>query len=256
MTTFTTQESKVQALANILSLIAVTGALDNAAVQRVLVSLGAGTISASTPLVIDRELSGKLLTQIAAESGEEAALHLLRDFNLIADAWSPVFEGFKIDDPYRPLPYAEVIDLLVNHSGRLLNELGVFQAFGGPDLVLPLPQMSASLRPYAIPVAGLNWDMIGFLDPPDQALIAGDSLKLYLFKTHSSPTELRFSELERNSQEDVRQEHSIEVDAPLFAAFTAGLLGDLLGIVARQRQHAAPGHEIWLRLQALLRPAT
>ena len=90
------------------------------------------------------------------------------------------------------------------------------------------------------------------IGPADQALVGSDDRMMYLFKSASSGIALRFSELERQAQDQPRREHDVRVDRPLFAAFVAGLAGDLLYYAARLRGDAAPGHQIWQRLQVLL----
>ena len=75
-------------------------------------------------------------------------------------------------------------------------------------------------------------------------------------KSAPAPTSLRISELERGGVDEARQEHDIDIGPPLFAAFTAGLLGDVLYWAARLRHHADPGREMWERIQALLVPST
>jgi len=246
------REDKVQSLANVLSLIAIAGNLDNTAVQRVLTALGAELAGARLVPSIDRALASKLLAQVAMESGEARALDLLHDMAWVADAWRPVLDAFRPLDPQTALPYAEIIDLLVIHSGTALQQHDAFTSFGGVDLVLPLNQLTAALRPYHAPQPGLNWELVGFQDPPDQALVAGDAATIYLFKTHASNTALRFSELARDSDEAARREHDVIVDPPLFGAFLAGLLGDMLAWAARLRGQAVPGHELWRRIQSML----
>lgn len=253
MADISSQEAKIQSLANILSLLAIAGGMDNAAVQRVLVALGSTMLSAQEDLVIDRELTTKLMSQVASELGEQAALDLMRDLTFIADAWGPVFNTFDVIDAHRTVPYAEVLTLLVHHSGFTLLDHDAFRAFGGTDMVLPMEQITAALKPYAIPNPGLKWEFVGFTEPDDYALVAGDVRTIYLFKTHASAVDLRFSELERNSGEPARSEHDVHIDDALFGAFTAGLIGDMLVWASRLRKHAAPGQEMWKRIQSLLR---
>lgn len=245
-------EERIQSLADILSLLAIIGRIEKAAIQRVLVALGAALFDVQTAPTVDREMARKLLIEIARESGEGAALHIASDMTFVARAWRPVLDEYMPIDPYRLLPYAEVIYALVNHSGVALQLHEVFDRFGGPDVVLPFNQLTAALSPYSIPRPGLKWELVGFRDPSDQALVASDAKNIYLFKAASSNIDLRFSELERDSQEDARHEHDVRIDGPLFAAFVAGLLGDMLYWAARLRSHALPGHEIWQRVQALL----
>ena len=77
---------------------------------------------------------------------------------------------------------------------------------------------------------------------------------MFLFKTATSPTILRFSELARNAEGGPRQEHDVSIDAPLFGAFVAGLLGDLLYWAARLRADAVTGRQTWRAIQALITP--
>lgn len=247
-----TAEQRIQALADILSLVAIVGMIDKAAIQRVLISLGAALLDVQTTPIIDREMARKLLAEIAKESGEDAALHIASDMAFVARAWRPVLEEYTPIDPYRLMPYAEIIYALVNHSGVALQQYEVLDRFGGPDFLIPFAQLSSAMSAYSVPRPGLKWELVGFRDPPDQALVASDAQTIYLFKTASSATDLRFSELERDDQNDSRQEHDVHVDSPLFAAFIAGLLGDMLHWAARLRAHTLPGHEIWQRIQTLL----
>lgn len=247
-----TAEQRIQALADILSLVAIVGMIDKAAIQRVLVSLGAALLDVQTTPVIDRDMARKLLTEIARESGEDAALHIASDMAFVARAWRPVLEEYIPFDPYRLMPYAEIIYALVNHSGVALQQYEVLDRFGGPDFLISFSQLSAAMSTYTVPRPGLKWELVGFRDPPDQALVASDAQTIYLFKTASSATGLRFSELERGGQNNSRQEHDVHVDSPLFAAFIAGLLGDMLYWAAKLRAHTLPGHEIWQRIQTLL----
>jgi hypothetical protein len=250
-------EERIQALADILSLVAILGKMEKAAVQRVLLSLG--TTLAELPdseQTVDRNLARDLLAQVSDERGETAALHIASDMAFAAKAWRPVLETIRPLDPYRILPYAEIIFSLVNHTGVALQDRGVFEHFGGPDFVLPLPQLTAALSAYALPQPGLSWELVGFTDPPDQALIASGEENIFLFKAATSGINLRFSELERGSDDEARIEHDVLVDRPLFAAFMAGLLGDVLYWAARLRTHVLPGHDLWQRIQDLLLPPT
>jgi hypothetical protein len=246
------QDEHIQSLANILSLVAIVGSMDKAAVQRVLITLGSSLMSIQTRPSVDRDMARKLLIQIAREQGEETALHVASDMAFVARAWRPVLDEYLPADPHRMLPYAEIIYTLVVYSGSTLQDYEAFDRFGGPDIVLPMQQLTAALKTYAVPHVGLAWEMVGFRDPPDQALIASDVDNIYLFKAASSGIDLRFSELERNSGGDARLEHDVRIDTPLFAAFVSGLLGDMLYWAARLRSHALPGHEMWRRVQALL----
>ncbi len=246
------EEERIQSLADILSLIAIVGQMDKAAVQRILISLGSSLLGVKTDLVVDRDMARKLLVEIAKEEGEDAALYIASDMNFVARAWRPVLVEYTITDPYRLLPYAEIIYSLVIHSGVTLQDYEAFDRFGGPDVVLPMSQLNAALSAYAVPKPGLTWELVGFQDPADQALIASDAQNIYLFKAAPSGIDLRFSELERNTETDARREHDIRVDRPLFAAFVAGLLADMLYWSARLRAHTLPGHEMWQRIRALL----
>lgn len=245
-------EERIQALADILSLVAIVGRIDKAAIQRVLISLGSTLFDIQTAPVVDREIARKLLIEIAGVAGEDSAVHIASDLAWVARAWRPVLDEYLPLDPHRPLPYAEILYALVSYSGYALQDHDAFDRFGGPDVVLTLPQLTAALSTYPTPKAGLRWELVGFKDPPDQALIASDSSDIFLFKAASSGVDLRFSELERGSQNEAKGEHDVRVDTPLFAAFVAGLLGDMLYWAARLRAHTLPGHEIWQRIQALL----
>lgn len=248
-----TNDERVQALSDILSLIAIIGQIDKAAIQRVLITLGSSLFDVGTTLRVDRQMARKLLVEVASESGEEAALHVSSDLRFVAKAWRPVLDEFlSVEDPYTLLPYAEIIYALVNHSGVNLQKYEAFDRFGGPDIVLPMRQLTAALSSYAVPQGGLTWELVGFQDPADQALIASDARIIFLFKAASSGIDLRFSELERDSGEEARRDHDVRVDTHLYAAFVAGLLGDMLYWAARLRAHALPGHELWRRIQALL----
>ncbi len=245
-------EERVQALADIFSLVALIGSIDKAAVQRVLLSLGNTLAGVKTKAAVDRELARKILVEIAKEGDEQKAIQIAGDINLVARAWKPVLDEYLGVDAHRKLPFAEIIYALVNYSGVALQDHEAFERFGGPDVVLPMTQLTAALKIYKVPKPLLEWQLVGFRDPPDQALIASDPENIYLFKAASAPTELRFSELERAAEGDARHEHDVKVDEPLFAAFIAGLLGDMLYWSARLRSHALPGHEIWQRLNVLL----
>ncbi|HEC23206.1 MAG TPA: hypothetical protein ENI95_09850 [Chloroflexi bacterium] len=248
-------EERIQALADILSLVALLGRMDKAAVQRVLLSLGSTLAGIEErEQAIDRPLARSLLAEVAKEHGERAALDMANDITFVAKAWRPVLEEIKPYDPYRLLPFAEIIFSLVNYTGVALQDYDLFEQFGGPDVVLAMPQLTAALRTYPVPRPGLTWELVGFTDPPDQALIASDAEAIYLFKAASSGITLRFSELERGSEEDARREHDVRVDRPLFAAFVAGLLGDMLYWAARLRAHTLPGHDLWQRIRDLLLP--
>lgn len=245
-------EERVQALADIFSLVALIGGIDKAAVQRVLLSLGNTLAGVKTRAAVDRNLARQLLVEIVKESDEQKAIQIAGDINMVARAWKPVLDEYLGVEAHRTLPFAEIIYALVNYSGVALQDHEAFDRFGGPDVVLPMTQLTAALKTYKVPKPVLDWQLVGFRDPPDQALIASDPDNIYLFKAASSPTELRFSELERAAEGDARHEHDVKVDEPLFAAFTAGLLGDMLYWSARLRSHALPGHEIWQRLNVLL----
>jgi len=245
-------EERIQAMADVLSLVAIIGRIDKAAIQRVLISLGSTLFDLQTAPVIDREIARKLLVEVAAISGEEAALHIAGDLAWVARAWRPVLDEYMPIDPYRPLPFAEILYALMIHTGYTLQEHDTFERFGGPDVVLALPQLTAALSTYPVPKPGLRWEMVGFSDPPDQALIASDAENIFLFKAATSGVDLRFSELERGKENEAKSEHDVRVDTPLFAAFVAGLLGDMLYWAARLRSHTLPGQEMWQRIQALL----
>jgi hypothetical protein len=247
------QDELVQSLADVLSLVAIIGQIDKAAIQRVLVALGSSLMGIDSTLSIDRQLAKKLLVEISKESGEDAALHVASDLHFVASAWRPVLDEYLSgEDPYRLLPFAEILYALINYSGVTLQTHEAFERFGGPDIVLPMTQLTAALRAYPVPKPGLTWELVGFRDPPDQALVASDAETIYLFKAASSGIDLRFAELARDSDADARREHDVRVDATLYAAFTAGLLGDMLYWAARLRAHALPGHEVWRRIHALL----
>lgn len=251
------QEERIQSLADILSLVAIVGGMEKSAIQRVLITLGSSLLDGRSTLMVDRDLASRLLTQIAKESGERAAIDVANDINFVAQAWKPVLSDslLKQPDPHRTPPFGEIIFSLVNYSGHHLQEYGAFDQLGGADMVLPMTQLSAALKGYAAPIEGLSWDFVGFTDPADQALVASDAQSHYLFKFAPTPTTLRISELERGSDDDARNDHTVRIDPPMFAAFIAGLLGDMLYWAARLRQHADPGRETWARLNALLYPA-
>ena len=245
-------EEHLQALADMLSLVAIIGRVDKAAMQRVVIALGSTLFNVETTLVVDRELTRKLLIEIAAIQGEDAALLIASDLAWVSRAWRPVLDEYIPLDPYRPLPFAEILYSLVIYSGHALQEHDTFDRFGGPDVVLPLPQLTAALSTYPVPRPSLRWEIVGFNDPPDQALIASNAADIFLFKAASSGVDLRFSELERGKENEAKSEHDVLVDTPLFAAFVAGLLGDMLYWAARLRSHTLPGHEMWQRIRTLL----
>ena len=134
------------------------------------------------------------------------------------------------------------------------SDTGHFEQFGGTDAVLPMVQLTSALSTHHLPRPGLTWELVGFEDPPDQVLVASDPHALHLLKAAGSATTLRFSELERGSDEDPALENEVAVTTALFAAFIAGLLGDMLFYAARLRNHAAVGREIWQRIHTLLIP--
>lgn len=245
-------DERIQSLADILSLVAIIGRIDKAAIQRVLIALGSSLFDVQTAPVIDREIARKLLVQIATEAGDDAAVHIASDLAFVARAWQPVLDEWLPGDPYRLLPYAEILYSLVNYSGVVLQQHDAFERFGGPDVVLPLHQLTAALSAYSVPSTGLRWELVGFQDPPDQAMVASDAQNIYLFKAASSGIDLRFAELERGTDNVAKREHDVRIDSPLFAAFVAGLLGDMLYWAARLRSHTLPGHEIWQRVLTLL----
>lgn len=250
----TPQEERIEALANILSLVAIIGGMDKAAVQRVLLALGTHLVSVPSPTRISPDLAGQLLAHIAQEDGEQAALRITNAMQFVAEAWRPVFDEYPLSDPHRVLPYAEILFALCIRAGMTLHDYGAFERFGGPDWVLPLPQLSAALASYAAPRLGLVWELVGFQEPPDQAFVASDAETMFLFKAAVTPTDLRFAELAREGNEGARREVDVRVDAPLFAAFVAGLLGDMLYWSARLRADAVTGQQTWRRVLALLYP--
>jgi hypothetical protein len=250
------QEERIQSLADILSLVAILGGMDKSAVQRVLVSLGSSLLTGKTPLAVDRDLASRLLVQVSKEGGERAALDLADDMRFVAQSWKAVLDDELLQqtDPHRAMPYAEIMFALFNRTGYTLQDYGAFEQFGGADMVLRMPQLTAALKNYPFPKTNLAWDLVGFPDPPDQALVASDEQTYYLFKLATSPTTLRISELERGSDSEARREHDVRIDPSMFASFTAGLLGDMLYWAARLRTHTEPGRETWSRLNALLFP--
>jgi len=250
------QEERIQSLADMLSLVAILGGMDKGAIQRVLVSLGSSLLDVHSRQAVDRDLASRLLVQVAKESGERAAIDVASDIHFVATSWKPVLEDSLLSQPdaYRSLPYAEIVFALVNYSGDTLQEYAAFEQFGGADMVLNMYQLSTALQTYPVPNPGLKWDLVGFQDPPDQALVASDDQTYYLLKLASDPTTLRISELERGTESESRREYDIQVSPVLFAAFTAGLLGDMLYWATRLRKHVEPGRDLWERLQALLFP--
>ena len=174
------QEERIQSLADILSLVAILGGMEKAAVQRVLVSLGGSLLDMRSALAVDREMASRLLVHVARESGEKAAIELASDLNFVANAWRPVLDDGLLQnvDPHRSLPYAELVYRLMIHSSSVLHEYGAFHQFGGRDVVLPMTQLTAALRIYSMPRVALEWDLVGFQDPPDQALVAHDEYTL------------------------------------------------------------------------------
>lgn len=246
-------EERIQALANILSLVAIVGRLENAAMQRVLVSLGSSILDLPEHAEFDPQSTAKLMAHVADEEGEEAAMQLMEDLGFVARAWEPVLSEFDPSDPYRLIPFAEIVFALVNHSGVALQNYDAFSRFGGPDIVLPMAQLTAALRPYKVPQPGLRWELVGFEAPADQALVGSSDTTLYLFKSAPSGIDIRFSEIPR--REGDRKEYDVRLDTPLFAAFVAGLLGDMLYWVARMRTHAMPSQQLWRRVQRMLLPS-
>jgi len=249
-----TQEDRIQSLANVLSLLAIVSGMDKAAVQRVLITLGSNLIAVPGEQPISPELAGRLLAHIAHEEGKEAALRVATDMDFVAKAWQPVLDEYFNDDPHRQMPFAEVLYALFNYSAYTLHQYGAFDRFGGPDVVLTMPQLTAALKTYHVPQPGLVWEIVGFDDPPDQALIASEVDTMYLFKAAISPVILRFSELARNEDAGPRHEHDVRVDDALFGAFIAGLLGDMLYWAARLRADAITGRQTWKAVQALITP--
>lgn len=250
------QEARIQQIANILSLLALIGGMDKAAVQRVLMALGPELVGAPGDSRIEPDLVARLLAEIARADGEQVALRITAGLSFVASAWQPVLDQYALTDPHRLLPTAEIIYALLNYSAYALFDHGAFRRFGGPDLVLPMQQMTAALKTYAVPRTDLVWELVGFEDPPDQALVASDPGTMYLFKAAPTHVILRFSELSRSSDEGPRREHDVAVDDALFAAFVAGLLGDMLYWAARLRAGAQPGQQTWRRLKAILHSAS
>jgi hypothetical protein len=246
------QDEKIQYLSDILSLVAVVGQIDATAMQRVLAALGSQLTAIEPPAPIEPDLAARLVAEIAAHAGEKAAATVASDIAFVATAWRDVLREYQPIDPYELLPYAEIVYALVNHTGAALAERNTFQQFGGDDLLLPMPQLTAALQPHPVPKPALTWEMVGFVEPSDQALIAHDGQVMYLFKSASSDITLRLSELDQQAQDQARREHEVSIDRALFTAFVAGLAGDLLYYAARLRGLAAPGHEVWERLQVLL----
>lgn len=246
------QEDRIQYLADILSLVAVVGQMDATVMQRVMAALGSQLALIEPAKPIDPRLAARLVAEIATQADERAAAHIASDLAFVAEAWRDVLRQFGPLDPYELLPYAEIVFALVNHTGQALASRQIFERFGGEDLLVPMPQLTAALQPFAAPNPDLTWEMIGFLEPSDQALIGTDETMMYLFKSASSGITLRFSELERDTEAAPRREHEVRVDNDLFAAFVAGLAGDLLYYAARMRGESAPGHRIWESLQVLL----
>jgi hypothetical protein len=246
-------DEKIDLLAQLLTLLALVGRVDKTAMNRVLTSLGPALVSLHPSRPVPPNLARQLIVSIAAETDKETALNIAADLDFVAEAWRDVLDQFSAPDLHGELPYAEITFALANHTGAVLQERDTLSRFGGPDLILPMPQLSAALQTYPAPRTGLAWEMVGFLDPPDQALVASspDGAVAFLFKAASSSTDLRFSELERNVG-DVRHEHDVKMDRPMFAAFVAGLMGDLLYYAALLRDEVAPGHHVWARLRSLL----
>jgi hypothetical protein len=248
------QEDRIQSLANVLSLLAIISGMDKTAVQRVLITLGSNLIAVPGEQPISADLAGQLLAHIAREEGKSAALRVATDMDFVAKAWKPVLSEYDTSNPQRQMPYAEVLFALFNFSAYTLHQYGAFDRFGGPDVVLAMPQLTAALKTYHVPVPGLVWEIVGFDDPPDQALVASTAEDMFLFKAASSPVILRFSELARNEDNGPRQEHDVRVDAALFGAFVAGLMGDMLYWAARLRADAVSGRQTWRAIQALITP--
>lgn len=246
------QDAQIQYLSDILSLVAVIGQMDATAMQRVLAALGPQLASLEPPAPINPKLAARLLAEVAAQGDEQTAANVASDIAFVAQSWRDALRQYQPIDPYELLPYAEIVFTLTNHTGAALAGRDIFLRFGGEDLVLPMSQLTAALKPFPVPKSELNWEMVGFVEPADQALVGSDERMMYLFKSASSGSTLRFSELERQAQGEPRREHEVRVDRSLFAAFVAGLAGDLLYYAALLRGQAAPGHQIWQRLQVLL----
>lgn len=246
------QDDQIQYLADILSLVAVIGQIDATAMQRVLAALGPQLAAIEPPAPIDPQLAARLVAELGAQADSQTAANVVSDIAFVAEAWHDVLRQFQPLDPYELLPFAEIVFALANHTGSALASRDIIARFGGEDLLLPMPQLTAALQPFPVPNPDLTWEMIGFVEPADQALIGSDERMMYLFKSASSGITLRFSELERQAQDQPRREHEVRVERPLFAAFVAGLAGDLLYYAARLRGEATPGRQIWQRLQVLL----
>lgn len=246
------QEERIQTLANLLSLVAIIGRMDTAAIQRVLVSLGSDLVDIAPSARINPAIVKKLLTELAKEQGQEAAMQIATDLAFVARAWQPVLKQFNEDDPHRLMPYAEIIFAFFNYSGRALQEYEAFELFGGSELTLPMRNLSSAMRPYQLPEQNLLWELVGFTDPPDAVLVASNINTMYLMKAASSGIDLRFSTIERNSQEGSKRDTDARVDSAEFAAFVAGLLGDMLYWTARIRSHVLPGQQVWKHIQTLL----
>lgn len=245
-------EERIQSLANILSLVAIVGGMDKAAVQRVLISLGSNLINSPGGMMIEPDLAARLLAEIAREDGEESAMRVAADMAFVARAWKPVLDEYFVTDPHQVLPYAEILFALLNYTGHTLIEYDAFTQFGGPDLVLAMPQMTAALKSYPFPRTGLVWELVGFEDPPDYAIVASAVNTMYLFKLATSNIDVRFSELDRQEETGSKQEHDVRLDSALFGACVAGLLGDTLYWASRLRGRTEKGQQTWRRLQSLL----
>jgi len=243
---------QVQSLANILSFVAILGRMETTAIQRVLITLGSDLNDVTPSTALSPHIVQKLFTAIAAEQGNEPAMEIASDLAFVSRAWQPALQTFLDDDPYRLMPYAEIIFSLLNYSGSVLLSYEAFERFGGADFVLPMKQLAAALKPYNFPEVNLSWEMVGFKDPPDTAIVASSADTIYLLKAASSGIDLRFSELERDTDSPAKREHDVRVDTPIFASFVAGLLGDMLYWTALLRSHALPGRRVWQNIQALL----
>ncbi len=246
------QEDRIQTLANLLSLVAIVGRMDSAAIQRVLVSLGSDLVDMAPSTRVNATIVKKLLGEIANEQGQEAAMQIATDLAFVARTWRPVLKQFNEDDPHRLLPYAEILYAFFNYSGRALLEYEAFELFGGQELTLPMRNLSAAMRPYQMPEDNLLWELVGFTDPPDAVLVASNISTMYLLKSASSGIDMRFSRIDRKSEEGERQDTDARVDSSEFAAFVAGLLGDMLYWTARIRSHVLPGQQVWQHIQTLL----
>lgn len=252
MSTSNQHEDKIQYLADILSFVAVVGRMDSAVMQLVLASLGSQLAGLKPPEPIDPKLAAQLVAEIAGKAGRKVAAEVTNDLSFVGSAWRSVLEEFGPFDPYEELPYADIIFALVNHTGTAFASHHIITRFGGEDLLIPMTQLTAALKTHSVPKPGLTWQMIGFLEPTDQALIAIDENIMYLFKSAPGPNTLRFSELDRQSMDHPRHEHDVPVNQPLFAAFVAGLASDMIFYAAKLRNQNAAGHEIWQRLLVLL----